>query len=75
MEPLRKPSDCDDWIRELEGPLTRYAASLGLNPHDAQDAVQDGLIALVRAVSKNPEAIKRLSLRRCCCHTRFSNLR
>jgi RNA polymerase sigma factor (sigma-70 family) len=58
MEPLRKPSDCDDWIRELEGPLARYAASLGLNPHDAQDAVQDGLIALVRTVSKNPETVK-----------------
>ena len=57
MEPLIKSSDCDEWIRELEGPLARYAASLGLNPHDAQDVVQDGLIALVRTVSKNPEVI------------------
>ncbi len=58
MENPSKPSDCDDWILELEGPLTRYAASLGLNLHDAQDAVQDGLISLVRTANKNPESIR-----------------
>lgn len=58
MEPLSKATDRNDWIRELEGPLTRYAASLGLNSHDAQDAVQDGLITLVRTMDKNPDSIK-----------------
>lgn len=58
MEPLSKTGVGDDWIRELEIPLTRYAASLGLNPHDAQDAVQDGLTALVRTLEKKPESIR-----------------
>lgn len=58
MESLSKASDSNELIRELEGPLTRYAASLGLNPHDAQDTVQDGLITLVRTMDKNPDSIK-----------------
>jgi RNA polymerase sigma factor (sigma-70 family) len=58
MESPRKSSDCDQWIRELEGPLTRYAVSLGLNSHDAQDSVQDGLITLLRTMGKNPDSIK-----------------
>lgn len=58
MEPPSKATDRNDWIRELEGPLTRYAASLGLSSHDAQDAVQEGLITLVRTMDKNPDSIK-----------------
>lgn len=58
MESAQKSCNPEDWISELEGPLTRFALSLGLSSHDAQDAVQDGLIALVQGLQKKPDSIR-----------------
>lgn len=57
MESPQESNNPEDWINELRGPLTRFALSLGLSSHDAEDAVQDGLIALVRTLEKKPDSI------------------
>ena len=56
MESLSEIST-QQWVKDLEAPLSRYALSLGLSSHDAQDVVQEGLIALAGALDKNRGAI------------------
>lgn len=58
MESAEETKNPEDWIRELKSPLTRFALSLGLSIHDAQDAVQDTLIALTRALEEKPNDIR-----------------
>jgi len=57
MESLSELST-QEWISDLEAPLSRYALSLGLSSHDAQDVVQEGLIALTGAMDKNRGSIR-----------------
>ncbi len=57
MKSSQESKNPNDWINELRSPLTRFALSLGLSSHDAEDAVQDGLIALVRTLEKKPDSI------------------
>ncbi len=58
MESTSEPNTHEVWIRELQAPLLRYAVSLGLSSHDAEDAVQEGLIALARALDRHPDSIQ-----------------
>jgi len=58
MDPTTSTTTQDDRLKELEAPLLRYAASLGLSTHDAEEAVQEGLVALARTMDKASEAIR-----------------
>lgn len=58
MQSTTETNGHEGWICELQAPLFRYAVSLGLSSHDAEDAVQEGLIALARALDKHPDSIQ-----------------
>ena len=58
METVSENRTDESWVEELEAPLSRYALSLGLSSHDAQDAVQESLIAFLRILDGTPESIR-----------------
>lgn len=45
-------------LEELKPQLLRYAESMGLNAHDAKDAVQDGLIAMSQRFERDAASIR-----------------
>ena len=60
---MKNPSDNgidESWIAELQAPLFRFALSLGLATQDAEDVVQDALVALHRTLERKPGSIGNL---------------
>lgn len=55
---MNETTTAAEWVSSLEAPLQRYARSLGLASHDAEDAVQDALISLVQTLEGKPESIQ-----------------
>ncbi|MEN8714582.1 MAG: RNA polymerase sigma factor [Verrucomicrobiales bacterium] len=58
---MKNPSDNgidESWIAELQAPLFRFALSLGLATQDAEDVVQDALVALHRTLEKKPGSVE-----------------
>lgn len=45
-------------LEELKPQLLRYAQSMGLGAHDAEDAVQDGLIAMSQRIDQDAAGIR-----------------
>ena len=43
----------EDFIRELEAPLQRYACGIGLSQHDSEDVVQEALLRFTKALQQN----------------------
>lgn len=58
---MKTPSDNgidESWIAELQAPLFRFALSLGLATHDAEDIVQNALVSLHRQLTKKPGSVE-----------------
>jgi RNA polymerase sigma factor (sigma-70 family) len=52
MESARQPESHSE-LNELQPQLMRFAQALGLSSHDAQDAVQDAILAIQRTLEKS----------------------
>jgi len=57
---MESPADISlkNLLEELKPQLLRYAQSMGLSAHDAEDAVQDGLIAMSQRIDQDAASIR-----------------
>lgn len=60
IHPMESPADISlkNLLEELKPQLLRYAQSMGLSAHDAEDAVQDGLIAMSQRIDQDAASIR-----------------